>query len=115
MSGESWCLTQLTSNAACSGNSLGLGEGEFSRALRALMPVLSQYALSSTSASRSASFPSVVGNVFRRPILSRSVEKERAVLRTSQRSSSRNTFTHIRVSVLILVGRTSDKIVSAFV
>lgn len=73
----------------------------------------SQYAFSSTSASKRASFPKGLGSNFVKPILSCSVAKERDVLRIIHKSSSRRTLTERRASGASFVGRISERTTSA--
>lgn len=72
-----------------------------------------QYARSSISASSSASFPIVVGIVFKRPVLRRSVRIEREDVMMFAKMSSRRRLRKERVSAWSLRGRKSDRIVSA--
>ena len=75
--------------------------------------VRSQYARSSTSASRSASFPSAVGSTLSRPARNRLVASERAAPRIRNRNSSRKPFSAARASGLSLIGRMSERMTSA--
>jgi hypothetical protein len=72
-----------------------------------------QYARNSISASSKASFPIVVGTVFRRPVLRRSVRIERAEVSMFAKMSSKKRLRKVRASVWSLSGRKSDKIASA--
>lgn len=72
-----------------------------------------QYARNSISASSKASFPIVVGTVFKRPVLRRSVRIERAEEIMLAKMSSKKRLRKVRASVWSLSGRKSDKIASA--
>lgn len=76
-------------------------------------PDLSQYALSSTSASKSASFPRAVGSRLNRLARNLSVEREDAALRILYRISSRKTLIDRKASILSFIGRMSDRMTSA--
>lgn len=72
-----------------------------------------QYARNSISASRRASFPIVVGMVFKRPVFRRSVRMEREEVIMFARMSSRRRLRKERASVWSLSGRKSERMASA--
>lgn len=101
----------LTSNVHERLNALSSTAGD--RPGCSIPPVRSQYALSSSSASSTASLPKVVGNTLWRPALSCAVVSARAAPRMVCKSSSRNALIESRASAESFVGRTSERITSA--
>ena len=72
-----------------------------------------QYARNSISASRRASFPIVVGIVFKRPVFRRSVRMEREAVIMFIKMSSRRRLRKVRPSDWSLSGRKSERMASA--
>jgi len=78
-----------------------------------LVSVLSQYALSSTSASSNASFPRLVGRRLSKPALSLSVARDPEAFKIRDRNSSSRTLIAWRASGLSFIGRMSERMTSA--